>query len=116
MEQPRQQPNVTLPPPPLTPEERKRLARDTLLFRVGWMIDKGYPVFVIAGQRGMPAMDKLWRWISASPDLRRRYEAAADWRRAQLADHTVAMADALGDNSRSGRRLRIAVRRCLPAR
>ena len=91
--------------------KRKKAARDALMFRIGWLIDKGYPVFVIARFRGMPGMDKLWRWISASPDLRRRYEEATDWRRAQLADHTVALTDKLADDSRAGKRLRIAIRK-----
>jgi hypothetical protein len=75
------------------------------------LIDNGYPVFVIAKHPGMPALDKLWRWISASPDLRRRYEDATDWRRAQLADHTVALADEIADNSPAGKKLKLSIRK-----
>ena len=73
----------------LTPAERKRASREKQMFEIGWMIDRGYPVFVIARRPGMPMLDKLWRWITDRPDLRRRYEEATYWRQAQLADHTV---------------------------
>jgi hypothetical protein len=95
----------------LTPVERKHRAFQKRLVEIGWLIDNGYPVFVIARHPGMPALDKLWRWISASPELRRRYANATDWRRAQLADHTVALADELAGNTPAGKRLRIAIRK-----
>jgi hypothetical protein len=94
-----------------TTTKRHRHNHELRIHRIGWMIDRGYPVYVITQARNMPKADTIWRLIAADCDLRDRYEKASHLRRARIADETVMLTDRLSDDSRSGRRLRIAIRK-----